>query len=149
MLNRWQTSNGIMAREFDFVNRRGGQSCKDWEWVSASEWKIVRGERCQGGEGAGKGLVVFASCRSAGGCSRWGGDLWIQHLVSKITLAVALGRRMSDGDEGSSTRGCERVRGVVTEGKCSLKAPAQTRCQVVWFPIEKPKPRRAAEKQLK
>lgn len=105
------------------------------------------------GRGRGRkragGVCKLQECGGLQGCSCWGGDLWAQHLVSKITLAVALGRRMSDADEGSGTRGCERVRGVVTEGKHSLKAPAQTRCQVVWFPVEKPKPRRAAEKQLK
>lgn len=130
----------------------GAKAARSRGWMSASKWKMVRTGRCQGGEGAGgkaDGVCKLQEPPTGGlwGCSCWGGDLRAQHLVSKITLAVALGRRMSDADEGTSTRRCEHVCGVVTEGKCSLKAPAQTRCQVMWFPIKKPKPRRMAEKQ--
>lgn len=57
-----------MAREFDFCQQKRGPKLQGLG-VGVS-FRMEDGEkgRCQGGEGAGKGLVVFASCRSAGGC---------------------------------------------------------------------------------
>lgn len=37
----WQSFKGNMTREFGFADRRGGQSCKDWEWVSGKKEKRV------------------------------------------------------------------------------------------------------------